>query len=119
MKLKQTETQLQSQCIDLLLNIEKNKPLWFTRLNTAPSVQKTPYGIKFRKMGKGAKTGIADLLIFFNYHTFWVELKSATGVQSDSQIEFQKAVDDFSGSQYFIIRDLDSFKKFLIAIGVR
>jgi delta-aminolevulinic acid dehydratase/porphobilinogen synthase len=117
MKLFETEGQLQAQCIELLMILENQNKLWFTRINTMPVAQRVGTRIVYRSMGKGAKTGISDLLIFFNKKTYWVELKSITGKQSEPQEVFQEAVEKFSGGEYLIVRNFETFKQFLKKIG--
>lgn len=112
-KLKQTESELQSQCIDYLLLHEAKGSLWFSRMNTAPAVINTPYGMQFRRMGKGAKKGIADVCLFINNKTIWIEFKSQSGVLSPFQKVFQKSVEFHSGGKYYVFKDYFSFRNFV------
>lgn len=104
------EGQLQSVCIDWLQYQENKGKLWFTRLNTIPPVSKQNGKIVFRKMPKGAKTGLADLLIFKDQRTIWIELKSDKGKQSDNQKAFGEASQIHSNSEYYVVKDFVQFK---------
>ena len=110
---KQSESELQSQCIDYLLFKESQGLLWFTRLNVMPAVIHTGRGMVFRRMGKGAKKGIADLVVMAKGKTIWIELKSQVGKQSPFQKVFQKSVEFHSGGFCEIFKDYSNFRSYI------
>lgn len=113
---KQSESELQSQCIDYLLFKEAQGLLWFTRLNVMPAVIHTGRGMIFRRMGKGAKKGIADLVVMIKGKTIWIELKSQVGKLSPFQKVFQKSVEFHSGGKYEVFKDYPSFRSYIDGI---
>lgn len=107
------EGQLQSVCIDWLQIQENQGNLWFSRINMIPPVTKVNGKMTFRRMSKGSKTGIADLFIFSNCRTIWIEFKSDKGKQSDNQKDFEQAITKYSNSEYYVVKELDELKEIL------
>lgn len=62
--------------------------------------------------------GMADILAFtsnqsyFNTFPVWIEIKTATGKQSDLQKSFQKQVEEH-GHTYIVARSIEDIEKFL------
>lgn len=57
----------------------------------------------------GLMAGVADLIVLYpNGKTYFIELKTDTGKQSDKQIEFEKRVTEL-GFEYKLIRSLEEF----------
>ena len=57
----------------------------------------------------GCAPGIADLFAIRNGRGVWIEVKTATGRQSDKQKEFQKNIEHHGGI-YIIARSIDDLK---------
>jgi hypothetical protein len=58
----------------------------------------------------GLLSGVSDLIVVMPNKVLFVELKTESGTQSASQIEFQLRVSEL-GFNYYIVRSLDEFKK--------
>lgn len=61
---------------------------------------------------EGVLAGVADLLLLYpcrGYHGLCIEMKTATGRQSDSQKEWQEAV-TAAGYAYAVARSLEKFR---------
>jgi hypothetical protein len=56
-----------------------------------------------QQQGLGCVKGIADLVVMRDGQTIWVEIKTATGTQSDHQRDFERAV-VAHGGQYRVVR---------------
>jgi hypothetical protein len=54
--------------------------------------------------------GVADLCAIKNGETFWIEIKTPTGTQSQAQKVFQKNI-EMQGGNYWLIRSLDELKE--------
>lgn len=62
-----------------------------------------------RKKNTGLLSGVSDLIIITEKASFFLEIKTETGVQSDSQKDFQQRVESL-GYKYFVARSLEDFK---------
>lgn len=60
----------------------------------------------------GLLSGAADLVVIYFGTLVFVELKTATGIQSEEQKVFAQRVKD-CGFDYFLLRSLDEFKQML------
>ncbi|MCJ8341410.1 MAG: VRR-NUC domain-containing protein [Cetobacterium sp.] len=98
------ETEIQSSIIDFLTIQENQGKLFFSRLNNIPPVEKTSTGMKFRRMPKGSKKGIPDILVLKSGRTIALEIKTKIGKQSKEQKEIEKHFTK-QGAEYYIIRD--------------
>lgn len=61
---------------------------------------------------EGVIAGAADVHIPIargKYHSLYIEMKSQTGKQQPSQVEFQKKVESF-GNAYMVCRSFDEFQ---------
>lgn len=61
----------------------------------------------------GAVSGSPDLVVSIKDRVFFVEYKTATGVQSDNQKAFEVKCNAL-GIGYYLCRDLTSFKKAIL-----
>ena len=57
----------------------------------------------------GLMRGVSDLIVVIDSKTIYIELKTATGKQSDKQIEFEQTVKSLN-QEYHLIRSLTEFK---------
>ncbi|MGL5126130.1 MAG: VRR-NUC domain-containing protein [Fusobacteriaceae bacterium] len=104
--MKLTETQIQSSIIDYLEILESQGKLWFSRLNNIPPVNKGANGkMTFRKLPKGCKKGIPDILVIKGMRTIAIEVKTAIGKQSKEQKEVEEHFKR-QGQEYYLIRSL-------------
>jgi hypothetical protein len=58
------------------------------------------------QQGLGCVKGIADLVAMKAGRTVWLEVKTATGKQSDYQVDFERAV-LAHGGEYRVVRSVD------------
>lgn len=100
------ETEIQSSIIDFLIFQENQGKLFFSRLNNIPPVEKTMTGMKFRRMPKGSKKGIPDILVLKSGRTIALEVKTRTGTQSKEQKEIENHFTR-QGAEYYIVRSLE------------
>lgn len=104
--MKLTETEIQSSIIDYLELLESQGKLWFSRLNNIPPVNKGTDGkMSFRKLPKGVKKGIPDILVISKGRTIAIEVKTKTGKQSSDQEEVEKQFKK-QGQEYYVVRSL-------------
>jgi len=66
----------------------------------------------------GVVKGVADLVFLWKGKAYFLELKTAKGKQSTAQKEWQKTVERHN-FDYFIVRDLETFKKIINKIMKR
>jgi hypothetical protein len=64
---------------------------------------------QMRKKATGMKVGHSDFNIYMNGKCYFFEVKTPTGVQSESQKRFESEVKSL-GFEYNIVRSLDEFK---------
>lgn len=64
-------------------------------------------------MNIGVLAGVSDLILTFRGKTYYCEVKTPTGRQKPSQIEFEKHIKQ-TGHEYFIVRSLDEFQAWLL-----
>ncbi|MGL5718570.1 MAG: VRR-NUC domain-containing protein [Paraclostridium sp.] len=104
--MKLTETEIQSSIIDYLELLEKQGKLWFSRLNNIPPVNKGKDGsISFRKLPKGVKKGIPDIMVLMPNRCIALEVKTKIGKQSEGQKEVEKHFIK-QGHEYHVVRSL-------------
>ena len=65
-----------------------------------------------RKLSTGLKSGASDLIVLFPNRAIFCEVKTPTGVQSESQKDFQEQVEKL-GFEYILVRSLDDFKRLI------
>lgn len=71
-----------------------NTPIWDGNKNT------------FRRMPKHSRKGVSDFIVVHKGKTYFLELKSKTGKQSDDQKTFQQGAET-AGAIYCIIRSIE------------
>ena len=88
-----------------------------TKLNALPHVIFSVPNGGFRNKREAAKmkstgllAGVSDLIVINPDGVFFVEVKTGTCKQGDSQKVFERKVKDLGG-QYFIVISLEDFKK--------
>ncbi len=64
--------------------------------------RKNPYAIN----------GVADICVFLDSSTMWLEVKTEKGRQSESQKEFQARVERWRGL-YHVVRSIDDVREIL------
>lgn len=97
------ETEIQSTICEYLTL----RRLFFVRLNNIPGLYIDGGGQKrFRKMGKYARAGLADILVVKNGHAIFLEVKSETGRPSKDQLDFGRDA-IAAGADFRIVRSID------------
>ena len=78
------------------------------------SVPNDGYNVKEQQVKKatGLLSGVSDLIVLLPTLTLFIEVKVDSGIQSDSQIEFEEIVNNL-GYKYKIVRSIDEFKEFI------
>lgn len=107
-----TEAKIQQEIFMYLVNnycLEHHKPrcVFYSIPNDSSSKEET-----MRKLATGMKAGAADCVFLMPNRCIFIEVKTDTGVQSDSQKEFEKQVKEL-GFEYYLIRSLEQIKKLL------
>ncbi len=108
------ETDIQAAIITYLGVLENQGKIWFSRLNNIPPVIKDNNGkvSGFRRLPRGCKKGIPDILIITKGRTIAMEVKTPKGKQSPEQ----KVVEDSfkkQGKEYHVVRSLEDAIKVL------
>ena len=70
-------------------------------------------GAKNRAMG--LQRGRSDMVLYFNGTATMIELKTASGEQSDAQKDWELAV-RIQGFEYHLVRSLSEFQKIILTI---
>lgn len=88
-----------------------------------PNGANVPVKNRMTLIATGMYSGFADLMVIIKTKTseskvIFVEVKTPSGVQSNSQIDFMSHIRSLH-FPYFVVRDLDSFKMILIQIDGR
>jgi hypothetical protein len=97
------ETEIQSAICEYLTL----RRLFFVRLNNIPGLYIDASGQKrFRKMGKYARVGLADILVVKDGHAIFLEVKSETGRPSKDQLDFGRDA-IAAGAEYRVVRSVD------------
>jgi hypothetical protein len=110
-KLKITEGDVLNAVIELLSIYEKQGKLYFWRNNNI-GVYDNKKKI-FRKIPKGFKYGISDIIILMpNKRIIFMEIKKPGGRQSRHQELFQSIVELF-GFEYYLIYNVNKIIKIL------
>ena len=60
----------------------------------------------------GLMRGVSDLIVVINNQTLYFELKTATGKQSDKQVEFEETIKNLN-QDYHLVRSLEQFQKII------
>lgn len=112
------ETAIQAAIITYLGILENQGKIWFTRLNNIPPVNKGADGkMMFRRLPRGAKRGIPDILVITKGKTIGLEVKTPTGRQSkeqkDVECHFKR-----HGQEYYVVRSLEEVENIMNKIEV-
>lgn len=104
-----TEAKIQQQIVqyyrnNFCLNHHEPQHVIFSVPNESKSKMET-----LRKKAIGMMSGVSDLIIITDKWTIFVEVKTQTGVQSESQKRFQSIVEAL-GYEYMLVRSLEDFK---------
>jgi hypothetical protein len=85
--------------------------VFFVRLNNIPGLYVDASGQKrFRKMGKYARLGLADILAVRDGKAMFLEVKSETGRPSRDQLDFgQDAI--AAGAEYRVVRSIEEVQQ--------
>jgi hypothetical protein len=98
-----TEAQIQQQIVIWFKN--NCKGLIFAVPNGG---SRNPIEAKNLKL-TGSLAGVSDLIVIQQNRILFVEVKIEKGIQSETQIKFQKNV-EILGFEYFLVRSLEQFK---------
>lgn len=107
------ETDIQAAIITYLGILENQGKIWFSRLNNIPPVNKGTDGkMVFRKLPRGCKKGIPDILIISKGRTIAMEVKTPAGKQSKEQKLVEESFKE-QGQEYHVVRSLEEAIKVL------
>lgn len=107
------ETEIQSAIIDYLQILENQGKLFFVRLNNIPPVTKFADGrMFFRRLPKGTKKGLADILVIIKGTAIFFEVKSEKGYLRPEQKIFQELCKK-NCTLYFVIRNVEEIRRIL------
>lgn len=119
------EGEVQSAVIDFLDFYESTGRLWYNRFNNLPVFDKSTG--RCRSMGKGAKRGIADILVLLRGKALWLEIKRperkvlrkdgtwqvlGKGYQSKEQKVFEEQVTR-QGAKYALVYSVADAQKII------
>lgn len=110
---KQSEDALHRAVADHLTLVLGPDVVWFHPPNGGARSERE--GAKFK--AQGVKAGVADIVLVYQGRHYEIELKSATGKQSDSQIAWQAALEK-AGGQYRLAKSVDDVKMALREFGI-
>ena len=65
-----------------------------------------------RKVNTGLLTGVSDLIVLHNGECLFIEVKTSTGKQQESQKDFENTV-TLQGFKYYLVRSLEDFKNII------
>jgi len=68
-----------------------------------------------RKVNTGLLTGVSDLIVLHNGECLFIEVKTSTGKQQESQKDFENTV-TLQGFKYYLVRSLEDFKNIITNI---
>lgn len=115
----QPEARLRARCA-MLLRSHLAPPCWFTSVEHGRKHSGTPQQRAAewtRLQAQGVKAGIGDMLILAPGYALWLELKSATGRQSDAQLTMQNAMAAL-GHGYALVRSVEQLVDVLEQHGI-
>lgn len=84
------------------------KGLFHFRINNG-AIFDAKRGVYRRPNSAGAMKGVADIYVLKNGKSYFLELKSNNGKQSDHQVWFQNGV-EHNGGKYLVVRDVEELK---------
>ena len=97
---KATESQIQRGVLDYLELLSRKKPIYYFR--SAAGMVRTEQG----RMFKTGKPGTPDITVCYNGGFIALEIKTATGRQSELQKIAQKEI-EAAGGKYYIVRSME------------
>lgn len=101
------ESAIQSAICDYLTLRGK----FFIRLNNIPATFIDKTGARqFRRLGKYARSGLADILVVEVGHAIFLEVKAGKGKQSPDQIDFQRDCIR-AGAAYHLVRSISDVQE--------
>ena len=110
------ESKIQSECFiwynnNFCLKFHKPRGMMFSVPNELGGKNKISTALA---RSTGLMAGVSDtILILPNSKIIFIEFKTAKGLQSEKQKEFENRVKEH-GYDYFIIRSLEEFKKIIL-----
>lgn len=109
----QTESQIQKDCVAWFRHrYEAIEPLFFAVGNGG---RRNAWTAKIMK-DEGVRAGVSDLILLIPKHGYaalLIEMKKPDGVQSDSQIEFERLATQYK-YLYKVVRSLPEFQKLIM-----
>lgn len=106
--MKQTEYELQCQCVQYLEVLKAQKKVLFFSAIPNSTYTKS-WTVKRKNTLSGVRSGLPDLFVSFPHGNIFIELKTQTGTLQTSQKEAIKAI-NASGLGAFICASFDEFK---------
>ena len=108
------ESDLLRACLQYLQCLENNKTIRYVdRLNSG-SIFIPNQGRKGGRRIRLCRAGTPDIMVVLNDGGMvWVECKSDTGTQEDTQGEFERMISQVPGHYYLIIRTSDMLEEFI------
>ena len=103
LNLKQKESAIQKECLNLLQILENQGRIYFIRCNVFSGKIKRSNGSD--GFIRQAKAGAPDIIVCFDGKFIGFEIKTESGKQSDLQKAAQLKIEK-SGGKYFIIRSV-------------
>lgn len=108
-----TESRIQQDCLrwfrnNHCLKIHDPQLVMFSVPNEGKDVVE-----QMKKKAIGLMKGAADTIITFKGKVVFCEFKDLVGKQKPEQIQFQEKVEKL-GHEYWLVRDLDTFKELVI-----
>ena len=86
------------------------------RLFSIPNEGQRSVANASRMKAQGRRAGVADMFFMTRYNSddkgVYIEFKAGKGKQSESQVEFEKVVNE-CGYDYYVIDSLESFMKII------
>lgn len=107
------EHQTQVAIANYLATVTPPGSLWFAVPNGGNRDSIT--GAILRR--EGVRAGVADLVVLYEGRTLFLEVKTATGRLSKSQVRFRDLALS-AGAEYAVVRSIDDVAQALIAFGV-
>ena len=106
--MKHNESQIQIACVQWFRLQYKRLALLLFAVPNGGARRRTEAAIM---KAEGTTKGVADLILLFpsnGFHGLCIEMKTKTGIQRDSQKEWQRAV-EYAGFKYIICRSVEEF----------
>ena len=106
---EKTEAKIQSEIVawfnnNFCLKFHNPRYCIFSVPNDTQNKEET-----MRKLATGSKGGASDLIVLFPNRAVFCEVKTPTGVQSETQKDFQEQVEKL-GFEYILVRSLLDFQ---------